>query len=242
MLICALFFPVFACVSASLLLNKEFLAAVFALIATAFCLALFSRLNQKFENNHKGAFWKILAVVWALWTVLVFYCEFIYTSPDEQLDDTSSVTSASTVSASRENAGETTVTKSSAKTTKKKSSVTAVTSTSSEPEATTTTATSDVTTTQTSTSTATTVTKNTTDTETEKEQTTSKTTTATKRSATTADSYADAPQTIYVLNPESMKIHLTGCRTLKHYENFIETDDLEAALSEGYTYCKVCMK
>jgi hypothetical protein len=39
-----------------------------------------------------------------------------------------------------------------------------------------------------------------------------------------------------------MKIHRTNCRTLKHYENFIETNDLEAALANGYTECGVCFK
>jgi hypothetical protein len=64
----------------------------------------------------------------------------------------------------------------------------------------------------------------------------------TKRSTTTAESYAEQPNALYVLNPESMKIHYSDCRTLKHYENFIETNDLDEALKNGYSRCGVCMR
>lgn len=45
---------------------------------------------------------------------------------------------------------------------------------------------------------------------------------------------------IYLLNPESMKIHNEDCYTIKHKENFIKTTDYEKAIDEGYEPCKIC--
>lgn len=47
---------------------------------------------------------------------------------------------------------------------------------------------------------------------------------------------------IYYLNPESMKIHRSNCRTIKHPENFQETTDFDGAINQGYSRCKVCMR
>ncbi len=49
-------------------------------------------------------------------------------------------------------------------------------------------------------------------------------------------------QYLYWMNPKSKKVHHCWCRTLKHYENFIETDLLSTAKNEGYDLCGVCFK
>lgn len=46
----------------------------------------------------------------------------------------------------------------------------------------------------------------------------------------------------YWMNPKSKKVHYNSCHTLKHYENFIGTDDLDFALSEHYDKCGVCFR
>lgn len=47
---------------------------------------------------------------------------------------------------------------------------------------------------------------------------------------------------VYLLNSESMKIHRSNCRTIKHPENFQETTDFDGAINQGYSRCKVCMR
>lgn len=47
---------------------------------------------------------------------------------------------------------------------------------------------------------------------------------------------------VYLLNSESMKIHRSNCRTIKHRENFQETTDFDGAINQGYSRCKVCMR
>ena len=44
----------------------------------------------------------------------------------------------------------------------------------------------------------------------------------------------------YWMNPKSKKFHCNDCRTLKHYENFIGTNERSTAINEGYVPCKVC--
>ena len=50
----------------------------------------------------------------------------------------------------------------------------------------------------------------------------------------------DVYEGIYLLNPDSMKIHRYDCYTIKHKENFIKTTDYEEAIEEGYEPCQVC--
>ena len=45
---------------------------------------------------------------------------------------------------------------------------------------------------------------------------------------------------IYVLNPDTMKIHRLGCRTLNRTTQYPTTSDLNWALNNGYTKCGVC--
>ena len=53
-------------------------------------------------------------------------------------------------------------------------------------------------------------------------------------------SRTDIYEGIYLLNPDSMKIHRYDCYTIKHKENFIKTTDYEEAIEEGYEPCQVC--
>lgn len=71
------------------------------------------------------------------------------------------------------------------------------------------------------------------------------TTTTTAATTTTARTTAEtAPiekkPTIYLLNPESKKIHYTYCSTIEHPENFTETTDFEKAIADGYEPCGRC--
>ena len=50
----------------------------------------------------------------------------------------------------------------------------------------------------------------------------------------------DEYEGVYLLNPDSMKIHRYDCYTIKHKENFIKTTDYEEAIEEGYEPCQVC--
>ncbi len=50
----------------------------------------------------------------------------------------------------------------------------------------------------------------------------------------------DEYEGVYLLNPDSMKIHRYDCYTIKHKENFIKTTDYEKAIEEGYEPCQVC--
>lgn len=44
----------------------------------------------------------------------------------------------------------------------------------------------------------------------------------------------------YLGNPRSMKYHFSGCRTIKHPENFVPFNSAQEAESAGYTRCGVC--
>lgn len=46
----------------------------------------------------------------------------------------------------------------------------------------------------------------------------------------------------YVLNPDSMKVHKSGCRTFKYESRYPTTNDLNGALNSGYSMCKVCWR
>lgn len=60
--------------------------------------------------------------------------------------------------------------------------------------------------------------------------------------APTSTTIRSVPQIIYLLNPESMKIHMENCRTIKHPENFQQTSDYNSAINQGYTPCGVCFR
>lgn len=49
-------------------------------------------------------------------------------------------------------------------------------------------------------------------------------------------------QSYYVLNTNTKKIHLPSCRSAHRIaeKNYATTDDLQAALDEGYEKCKNC--
>lgn len=53
-------------------------------------------------------------------------------------------------------------------------------------------------------------------------------------------SKTDIYEGIYLLNPDSMKIHRYDCYTIKRKENFIKTTDYEEAIEEGYEPFQVC--
>ena len=70
-----------------------------------------------------------------------------------------------------------------------------------------------------------------------------------KNSVTSSQTYQNSEITtfqideyegVYLLNPDSMKIHRYDCYTIKHKENFIKTTDYEKAIEEGYEPCQVC--
>lgn len=66
-----------------------------------------------------------------------------------------------------------------------------------------------------------------------------------ENSVTSSQTEYDSSQTdiyegIYLLNPDSMKIHRYDCYTIKHKENFIKATDYEEAIEEGYEPCQVC--
>lgn len=44
----------------------------------------------------------------------------------------------------------------------------------------------------------------------------------------------------YLLNPNSMKVHKSNCRTIKIKDNYNTSTDLQEALNNGYEKCKVC--
>ncbi len=46
----------------------------------------------------------------------------------------------------------------------------------------------------------------------------------------------------YVLNSDSMKVHISGCRTFKYESQYPTTDDLYWALRNGYSLCGVCLR
>ena len=64
------------------------------------------------------------------------------------------------------------------------------------------------------------------------------TTTAPKTTAETTTT--EKQLTVYLLNPDSMKIHYENCSTIEHPENFEKTIDFEKAISDGYTPCGRC--
>lgn len=74
--------------------------------------------------------------------------------------------------------------------------------------------------------------------------TTVKKTTATKKKSTTKATTKKIITTtfeqVYILNPDSMKVHNASCRTFKHENQYPTTTDLDWALSNGYTKCGVC--
>ena len=49
-----------------------------------------------------------------------------------------------------------------------------------------------------------------------------------------------APAMAYLGNPRTMKFHNENCRTIKHRENFVEIEDRDEAIAEGYAPCQVC--
>lgn len=44
----------------------------------------------------------------------------------------------------------------------------------------------------------------------------------------------------YLGNPRSMKFHYSGCRTIKHPENFVPIESRDEAIAAGYVPCGVC--
>ena len=71
--------------------------------------------------------------------------------------------------------------------------------------------------------------------------TTAATTTTTAATTTpAATTTTEKPLTVYLLNPDSMKIHYEYCSTIDHPENFKKTIDYEKAISDGYTPCGRC--
>ena len=50
----------------------------------------------------------------------------------------------------------------------------------------------------------------------------------------------DEYEGIYLLNPDSMKIHRYDCYTIKHKENYIKTTDFESAIGNEFEPCQVC--
>ena len=53
-------------------------------------------------------------------------------------------------------------------------------------------------------------------------------------------SQTDIYEGIYLLNPDSMKIHRYDCYTIKHKENYIKTTDFESAIGNEFEPCQVC--
>lgn len=70
--------------------------------------------------------------------------------------------------------------------------------------------------------------------------TTTAATTTTASQTTAATTTTEKPLTVYLLNPDSMKIHYEYCPTIEHPENFEKTIDYEKAISDGYTPCGRC--
>ena len=67
----------------------------------------------------------------------------------------------------------------------------------------------------------------------------------TENSVTSSQTKFDSSQTdiyerIYLLNPDSMKIHRYDCHTIKHKENYIKTTDFESAIGNEFEPCQVC--
>ena len=60
----------------------------------------------------------------------------------------------------------------------------------------------------------------------------------TQTRSTTAAEYSIT----YVLNPKSMIVHKQGCRTLKYEYLYPTTNDLQGALNQGYSMCKICWR
>ncbi|WP_303815038.1 hypothetical protein [Acidaminococcus timonensis] len=48
------------------------------------------------------------------------------------------------------------------------------------------------------------------------------------------------PALAYLGNPRTMKFHNENCRTIKHRGNFVEIEDRDEAIAEGYVPCQVC--
>lgn len=69
---------------------------------------------------------------------------------------------------------------------------------------------------------------------------TTTTPTTTTVSTTTKITTTEKPLTVYLLNPDSMKIHYENCSTIEHPENFIKTIDYQKALEDGYEPCGRC--
>lgn len=71
--------------------------------------------------------------------------------------------------------------------------------------------------------------------------TTAATTTTTAATTTpSATTTTEKQLTVYLLNPDSMKIHYENCSTIEHPENFIKTVDYKKAIDDGYTPCGRC--
>ena len=70
--------------------------------------------------------------------------------------------------------------------------------------------------------------------------TTTAATTTTAPQTTAVTTTTEKPLTVYLLNPDSMKIHYENCSTIEHPENFTKTIDYEKAISDGYTPCGRC--
>lgn len=49
-----------------------------------------------------------------------------------------------------------------------------------------------------------------------------------------------APALAYLGNPRTMKFHNENCRTIKHRGNFVEIEERDEAINEGYVPCQVC--
>ena len=70
--------------------------------------------------------------------------------------------------------------------------------------------------------------------------TTAATTTTAPKTTAAETTTTEKPLTVYLLNPDSMKIHYENCSTIEHPENFEKTIDYEKAISDGYTPCGRC--
>lgn len=70
--------------------------------------------------------------------------------------------------------------------------------------------------------------------------TTTAATTTTAPQTTAATTTTEKPLTVYLLNPDSMKIHYENCSTIEHPENFTKTVDYKKAIDDGYTPCGRC--
>ena len=65
---------------------------------------------------------------------------------------------------------------------------------------------------------------------------------AVRRTTQTRSTTAAEYSITYVLNPKSMIVHKQGCRTFKYEYLYPTTNDLQGALNEGYSMCKICWR